>query len=187
MRCYDCDAEYIELSGTLVLEDDSIGKYTIDAPKYFKCSKCGELLFPEETLAIIEQKEEEILNRMLGQQPIANFISSKEAAEILGISRQAFHKHRKIKNGFIYSVRKNGTKFFHKKSVELFKQHGDGRFSLDPKENTVKQNINTARYSSFTTSINKSYGPSGPYIDIINISPELWQTRNLLDKIYIYH
>ncbi|NOY69126.1 MAG: hypothetical protein GXP53_06490 [Deltaproteobacteria bacterium] len=130
MRCYDCGETCTRHSGKLQLENHSIGWFEIDSPEYYKCDKCGKLLFPEETLEIIDAFKKEKLNRILEELPVKDFISGQEAADTLGISKQAFHKHRRIRNGFIYSIKKWGKRVYHKKSVELFKSKGDGRFSL---------------------------------------------------------
>lgn len=130
MRCYDCGGTCTRHSGKLQLENHSIGWFEIDSPEYYKCEKCGKLLFPEETLEIIDAFKKEKLDRILEELPVKDFISGQNASDILGISRQAFHKHRRIRNGFIYSIKKWGKRVYHKKSVELFKSKGDGRFSL---------------------------------------------------------
>ena len=49
---------------------------------------------------------------------------------MLDITKQAFSKNPKIKNGFIFSVKVGSRKYYHSKSVEQFKLKGDGRFTL---------------------------------------------------------
>jgi hypothetical protein len=61
MRCYDCGGCWVENNGTLNLEREDIGSYTVDNVKYYKCDKCGELLFPAPTLFAIEKKEREMV------------------------------------------------------------------------------------------------------------------------------
>jgi len=130
MKCYNCGGNYIEHFGSVSLNDDIIGNYLIPNIQYYKCSKCETLLFPEKTVLTIEAKESEIRDKLIGQLPINEFICASEAAEILNISRQALHKHHRIKRGFIYSTSSGGKKVYHKKSVLLFKEGGDGRFKL---------------------------------------------------------
>jgi hypothetical protein len=114
----------------LELQNKCIGNYTIYLKKYSKCQGCGALLFPKETAAIIAQKEEIIRNNLIRKLPVSEFVVATEAAEILGVTRQAFHKHQKIKKGFIYSTIIGGKRLYNKKSVLLFKENGDGRFNL---------------------------------------------------------
>jgi len=57
-------------------------------------------------------------------------VTSSEAARILDISRQALHKNRRIKNGFIFHTRFGNGIVYLRKSVELFKETGDGRYPL---------------------------------------------------------
>ncbi len=130
MRCYDCDGNYIRNTGTLSLSDPLIGDYTIEDIEYDKCANCGQLAFPKATLEAIETKGNEIREKLIIDRPLSEFIGATQAAAILGISRQAIHKHRRIRRGFIYSAEFEGKRVYHKNSVELFKKTGDGRFPL---------------------------------------------------------
>jgi hypothetical protein len=130
MKCYTCGNIYNEHEGTLELHNKSIGSYNIYSAKYYKCEGCGALLFPKETAKKIASKEEEIRNNLIRKLPVGEFIVATEAADILGITKQAFHKHRRIKNGFIYSAILGGKRLYNKKSVNLFKETKDGRFNL---------------------------------------------------------
>jgi len=130
MKCYTCGNIYSEHKGILELHNKSIGSYNVYLAKYYKCSGCGALLFPKETAKKIESKEEEIRNNLIRKLPIGEFITATEAFDILEISKQAFHKHRRIKNGFIYSAILGGKRLYNKKSVQLFKETKDGRFNL---------------------------------------------------------
>lgn len=130
MRCFECGNEYMEQSGAIKLNNRTIGDYTIELEKYFKCAGCGTLLFPDESARLITKKEEEIRNEFIRKLPVGDFITATEASEILGITKQAFHKNRRIKRGFIYSVVLAGKRLYNKKSVQLFKETNDGRFNL---------------------------------------------------------
>lgn len=130
MRCYKCGAKYIEHKGKLNLQNKTIGDYEVSLDKYYKCEDCGALLFPKEAAKKIESIEAEKRDNLIRKLPIGDFIMAKEAAEILGISKQAFSKNRRIKNNFIYSTIVGGKKIYSKKSVQLFKEKEDGRFNL---------------------------------------------------------
>lgn len=130
MRCYECGGVYRKQHGELMLFDDSIGPYSTHDVSYEKCDKCGDLLFSSSTLQAIEERIDKIRNNYILKEPIGEFISAAETCDILGITRQALHKHRRIRRGFIYSVTIGGVKLYHRKSVELFKNTNpqDGRF-----------------------------------------------------------
>lgn len=130
MKCLDCGIAAVEYAGNLALHNRTIGDFIVSDVTYQECPKCGEQFFSPETLGTIETTEKEIKESRLGQYPIAAFIGADTAARILGVSRQALHKNRRIQRGFIYSRRFDGKIAYLKKSVELFKENGDGRFVL---------------------------------------------------------
>ena len=137
MKCHKCGKTISKVTGNLHFEDAKIGSFEVYNVEYYKCDGCGRLFFPEETLITIETKEAEQKKQLLSQLPISDFIGAKEAAAILDISRQALHKHRRIRRGFIYSIKFEGRAVYNKKSVELFKETGDGRFPLIPQQTTI--------------------------------------------------
>ena len=130
MNYCECGGVYHKKKDELLLYDGSIGPYSVVDVSYEQCSKCGELMFPPETLRIIEETRNRKREEFIRNEPVGNFISAAETAAILGISRQALHKHRRIRRGFIYSTTIGDIKVYHRKSVELFKSDGDGRFLL---------------------------------------------------------
>ena len=130
MICLDCGKVAVEYVGNLALHNRTIGDFTVSDVTYQECPKCGEQFFSPETLDTIETTEKEIKESRIGRYPIADFIGADTAARILGISRQALHKNRRIQRSFIYSRRFDGKIAYLKKSVELFKETGDGRFVL---------------------------------------------------------
>ena len=70
------------------------------------------------------------MDRLITDKPVDSFVIATEAASMLGISRQAFHKHRRIQRGFIYKTNFGGKTVYLKESVLHFKETGDGRFPL---------------------------------------------------------
>lgn len=140
MKCYACGGTYIEHNEALHLHNYIIGDYDVSASIYYKCDKCGELSFPNDTLKKIESIEIEEQNKLINQLPVNEFVFANTAAELLGITKQAFNKNRRIRNGFIYSVSLEGKKLYNKKSILLFKKNGDGRFKLyiQPPKEVVK-------------------------------------------------
>ena len=144
MKCHKCGSSINKISGDLQLEDVKIGSFEVYNVEYFKCDGCNRLFFTEETTKAIEAQKTEKRNQLLSQLPISDFIGATEAAGILGISRQALHKHRRIRRGFIYAIKFEGRTVYNKKSVGLFKETGDGRFCL-----IQQQEATPVEYSPF--------------------------------------
>jgi hypothetical protein len=134
MRCYDCNEVYQLKSGSIKISSNIVGKFEVHNVSFYRCPKCRKFLYPEETVDRIEKEENNCKDELLRALPIGDFVLSTEAAKILNISRQAFHKHNRIRRGFIYSIHFCGKKVYHKKSVLLFKEKGDGRFPLSKYE-----------------------------------------------------
>lgn len=130
MRCVECSGFFVSKRGNLEMRDDILGDFIVPDVEYELCEGCGEQMFSPATLEAIENVEEERKNKLLLQKPLGEFIPATKVAEILGCTRQAVHKHNRIRRGFIHFVKFNGQYYYHKKSVELYKDTGDGRFSL---------------------------------------------------------
>ncbi|MDA3915492.1 MAG: helix-turn-helix domain-containing protein [Deltaproteobacteria bacterium] len=113
----------------LKINDPILGDFVVPNTEYRLCKNCGEILYSPITLRAIEKAEEERKKELLLEKPLKDFITGTEVGKILGVSRQAVHKHR-IKRGFIHFVRYNGKILYHRESVELYKETGDGRFPL---------------------------------------------------------
>lgn len=147
MKCYQCGGEYQDKQGSLQLTDKWVGSFAVDAVHYYECDTCGDLLLPPETTKILESKREQILDQWIKSQPLDSFLSAAQTASLLGISRQALHKHIRIRRGFIYQTKFDGRTMYLGKSVVLFKQTGDGRFPfyVPPESRT---SLLDARYKS---------------------------------------
>ena len=177
MKCYECGGTYKKHIGSLNLHNKFIGNYEIFNVEYYKCDNCGNLLFPKETTVKIEKKEQECRDSLIKQLPLEEFTFASEAAKILNISRQALHKHRRIRRGFIYSIIFGGKKLYHKKSILLFKERGDGRFPL-----TDKVPSNNVKYIIIPQTTRQK---TSDYLDIINesdIFPSYKQVETKLTK-----
>jgi len=105
----------------------------------------------EKVTAFKKEKERELINKL----PVGEFLSVNEVIDILQITKQAFSKNNKIKRGFIYYVEKGKKKLYHKKSVELFKKKGDGRFLLGKQQpRAFKLEFTTSYNACASSSIN---------------------------------
>jgi hypothetical protein len=129
MRCI-CKNRFTEKKGEVEFKSRSLGKVKVPNLRFLECDNCGErLISPEEgdkATDFIEKEEQKIINNL----PIGEFVSTKEAAEILDITKQAFSKNQRIKGGLIYSTKIGERKYYHRKSVELFKEKNNGKFPL---------------------------------------------------------
>lgn len=130
MNCALCNGEVVKQKGSFPFKSKTLGMLSIPNISFEECQSCGDkLLSPqssEKVLKYVREKEQEAIDSM----PIRDFISASEAAEILGITKQAFSKHPRIKRGLIYSATKGKRKLFIEKSVKLFKNEGNGKFLL---------------------------------------------------------
>ncbi len=130
MNCLECGGTYTEKSGIYVLVDPYVGKIIIRGVPYYQCDKCEDILYSEAMAQAIESERNKHIHEILSQFPISDFISAAETASILGISRQALHKNRRINHGFIYQTKFNGLTVYFKQSALQYKESGDGRFPL---------------------------------------------------------
>jgi hypothetical protein len=143
MKCYECGGKYQEKSGQLHLVDECVGRYTVDSVKYYRCSGCGEYMFPPRTASAIERERKKVLDGLVQAQPLSAFLTAAETADLLGISRQALHKHRRIRRGFIYQAKFGDKTVYLKESARRFMEKGDGRFPLHkPTQVEVPQEVN---------------------------------------------
>lgn len=130
MKCEMCNGKLSKVKEELEFSTPALGKLLIPNVTFFKCNECGEkLLTPEISNKVtdyVKTKEQEAINSL----PIGEFISLNEAAEILGVTKQAFSKNPKIKRGWIYSTHIGERKYYYLKSVEFFKKKKDGRIPL---------------------------------------------------------
>lgn len=132
MNCALCNGKLIKRSGAIEFNSRSIGKILVPNLEFLECKECKDkiLTLEESDKAIdyIAKKEREAIYNL----PVKDFITAKEAYKILGITKQAFSKHPKIKRGLIYSVKIDDRKYYNRKSVELFKEKGNGKYLLKP-------------------------------------------------------
>lgn len=130
MRCYQCGGAYNETSDRYEFVDPYVGPIAVQGIPYFKCNQCDDVLFTVEMSQALEVARNNRKQELLNQFPIGDFISASETASLLGISRQALHKNRRIRHGFIHQTTFGESTAYLKKSVIKFKRTGDGRSPL---------------------------------------------------------
>jgi len=141
MRCINCSGQIVTIKGDLKLQDKVLGDFTAPNTEFEQCENCGEKLYSPITLKAIEDTEAKRKEELLLKKPLENFLSATEVAKILGCTRQAIHKHKRIRRGFIHFVKHNGILLYLKESVELFKETGDGRLPLAEKKKKRKSKV----------------------------------------------
>ena len=161
MRCYQCGGRYIAKHESLEFTDKYIGPFTVETAEYFECDKCGDYLFSPETSKRIEKARRLALEEKLQSLPITDFVTAAEAATILGISRQALHKHRRIRRGFIFQTQLSDKTVYLRKSVDLFKVTGDGRFQLVEPESEIQYTSKPKMTAILAAYIQPMYGQVG--------------------------
>jgi len=130
MKCDECGGKYRGISGDLEWDDAYVGSFVVKDVHYRKCETCGQVLLPLETAETIEKRRAERRDELLKALPLGAFLTAAETATTLGISRQALHKHRRIRRGFIHQTGFGGGVVYLEESVKRFKDTGDGRFPL---------------------------------------------------------
>ncbi|MCF8044473.1 MAG: hypothetical protein K9J83_01335 [Desulfarculaceae bacterium] len=148
MRCLDCGEQFVTKHGEIIEKRKNIGTFKVSNVEYLECERCGQKLYPAKTAKQVDRRGEEIQRRLIENLPVKDFIGATAAAKMIGISRQAMHKHPRIRRGFIYSVKLEGKIFYHLRSVNLYKEKGDGRFPLHIKDIETKFKIITNRVPS---------------------------------------
>lgn len=144
MKCDNCGSDCVEVAGTIREKDPRIGDYEVQNAKYYECISCNERVYSLETAHRLDQRRTEVLSALIRKRPISHFMSASGTAECLGITRQALHKHRRIRKGLIYQTELSGKTVYLAESVALFKKTGDGRFPLSTPlyEESATQYIN---------------------------------------------
>jgi uncharacterized membrane protein YheB (UPF0754 family) len=130
MYCDECGGICERKSDELEVTDPYVGSIAISGLTYYKCNKCGTILYSLEMSQALDEKRKLMIKQLLGERPINDFISAAETAKLLNISRQALHKNLRIKHGFIFQTQLSVAKVYLKQSVLQYKKTGDGRFSL---------------------------------------------------------
>lgn len=130
MQCTVCGAIIEKIVRDYQILDDVVGSFGIPHAELWECSECGHVLYPAETATRISVARKKRIDEFIRRHPIGNFVSAREAASMIGHSKQAFSKNQKIKNGFIYGTEVDKRKLFLCSSVFAFKETGDGRHSL---------------------------------------------------------
>lgn len=130
MHPCECGSAYEKMQGPLKIDDRYVGLLKLESADYYECPDCKDRIYPLDTARAIENKREKITEEILQAQPLQAFLSAADTAALLGITRQALHKNKRIRQGFIYRTCLGSLAVYLKKSVDLYRERGDGRFLL---------------------------------------------------------
>ncbi len=176
MNCYQCGGVYEVKSDSLQIFDFYVGKIEVPNIPYYECTDCHDILYTEEMSRAIEAERNRLIHELLIQFPLANFLNSTQVASMLGISRQALHKHRRIKHGFIYQTKFVGITLYLKQSVLRFKRTGDGRFPLQPQvyvhPSKYVKHASIARIPMYHKLLTRIIQPTTPFLQQKFVSQE---------------
>ncbi len=125
-RCPECGCATEERIGLLQYIDERVGPYVVENAVFTQCESCGTKLFPPETAKKLGEARDRARDLLVRERPISEFVSSQEAAGILGTSRQNLGKRRRV----LYSARIGKTNLYLRRSVEQLCSMGDGRLVL---------------------------------------------------------
>lgn len=151
MKCDECNGTLNIVTGDFPIEFKSLGEISVPDITYTKCESCGDILLSSDMAQRVSTFKKQKVYELIEQLPVGDFLTVNEAIEILGVTKQAFSKNNKIKRGFIYYVEINKKKLYHNKSVELFKETGDGRFLLSKKPKRTSRIECKASYNAHIT------------------------------------
>lgn len=130
MNCEKCGGTLKTGKGSVIFPSKVLGEIFVPNIKMNSCTACDlQILLPSESDKVLEYVLGKECERV-GELPLSGFIGEKEAAEILGESKQAFNKNKRIQSGFIMFAYLSGRRFFLRESVNQFKIKKDGRFLL---------------------------------------------------------
>jgi hypothetical protein len=132
MNCSMCNGNIINIKGNLYFDSKALGKVSVPGIEYSMCENCGDITIDFVNSQLIHKYIEKKENEAISNLPINQFLTLNEAAEILGVTKQAFSKNSRIKRGFIFSIQKGKSQLYLRSSVEAFKKNGkDGRILLN--------------------------------------------------------
>jgi hypothetical protein len=155
MDCLQCGGAYTERSGTYSLPDRYVGEVLLQGVSYYQCDSCGAVLYSPQMARQIEAERSRMIQEILTRFPIRDFATAAETASILGISRQALHKNRRIRHGFIYQTTLGPSTFYLRRSIDHYRRFGDGRFCLRPRTprscTQYREHLDAMRF--FTTAV----------------------------------
>lgn len=147
LNCSLCNAEIMNKKEDYLCNSKVIGKVLIPLIEFYECCGCHETTLSPEASHEVITRVEELERNAVASLPSDDLITAGQAADLLGVSKQAFSKNPKIKKGYVYFTQIGTKKTYFRRSIELFRKTGDGRFAITKwkssyQEKRISQNDN---------------------------------------------
>ena len=130
-QCDECGALTKLTTGPYTTRTVNFGIVEVPGIPQYRCDACGAVDLPagaaSQVDAYLGRAEADAIARL----PVGKFIDSAESTLLLGVSKQAFSKNRRVRRGFIYSRDVGKFRLYYEPSVEAFKSTQDGRIKLE--------------------------------------------------------
>lgn len=134
MRCMECrKAEYQLVTAPYRSVMPFVGLVETEPVEHEICPECGDIMLPPAAARAADRAFYAREKQLLAARPVGDYITADEAAAILGKTRQALHQDGRVRRGFVYRVRSGRAWLYLRRSVEQYRDTGDGRFDLVPK------------------------------------------------------
>jgi len=134
----ECGSDYLQKHGTLTEHDEYVGEWQVHDVDWLECPACGDVALRGDAAQKSAEARRRKLESLIADYPMKSFVLETEAAELLGVSKQAVNQNRRIQRGFVYCLRRAGRNFYLKESLLQFKETGDGRFPLFEEEGATE-------------------------------------------------
>lgn len=132
MICEFCGEDSTRKSFGYVAHSPLVGDIFLENIEVTRCDECNETSVDYKSAGLIDKLVKEAEDFAIGRLPIGDFVVAKLAYQILDISKQAFAKDERIKQGFIIqrALDKDSKKLYYVPSVKRYKITRDGRIRL---------------------------------------------------------
>ena len=144
-KCPECGGRMKTLP-TTTFDTVSVGKVTVEG-EHEECAACGQIYYGCETARKFEKKRDGLIQKALWKELLdsgdfdSRYVSTAEAAGILKVSPRELRpvkSHagrawvgRAILRGSVYRISIKGREWWNVRSLELYRDTGDGRYKLN--------------------------------------------------------
>jgi hypothetical protein len=131
MKSCVCGKPLQEQIHDYTMESQLVGQVVVPYTRSTSCAACGKHYIDYDQAKILERQVERAEVAAVALIPDTEFVSRTHALKILGMSTCEFTQAMKTRNNFVISRRAPGKqRKYLRKSLELFRNTGDGRFNI---------------------------------------------------------